>query len=193
MDRRGKAMESGAWALRPSAPSQRQMIHRAGTHPHRIWGQAVFFVCGLLSSSIEITACLCDIWVDHSAGSARLGVKAIIESDSSPKMVAEVRQMFPARSRGRVQGKTIGFDHHVKPRSEAIAFQDWWRAFTKVVADTISAYLAGVFRFCIHFPNPWIGCCMSNRELLLSSDLLVVRGPLDPFLRDEGWALEDFG
>jgi hypothetical protein len=112
-DHRGKAMKSGAWVLRPSAPSQSQVIHTAGTHPHMIWSQAVFFFCGKLFSSIEITACLRDIWVDHGAGSARWGVKAIIKSDPSPKMVAKVRKMFPARTRGRVQGMTIGFDHYV--------------------------------------------------------------------------------
>jgi hypothetical protein len=112
-DRRVKAMGSGTWALRPSAPSQRQVIHTAGTHPHRIWSQAVFFFCGVLISSNEITACLRDIWVDHGERSARWRVKAIVESDPSPKMVAKVRQMFPARSRGRVQGMTIGCDHHV--------------------------------------------------------------------------------
>ena len=111
--RRGKTMESGAWALLPSPLSQRQLIHTAGTHPHRIWSQAFFFFCGVLSSSIEITACLRDIWVDHGERSARWRVKAIIESDPSPKMVAKVRQMFPARSRGRVQGVTVGFDHYV--------------------------------------------------------------------------------
>ena len=106
-------MESGAWVLRPSGPPQKQVIHTAGTHPDRIWSQAVFFFCGVLSSSIEITACLRDIWVDHGERSARRMVKAIVESDPSPKMVAKVRQMFPARSRGRVQGMTVGFDHHV--------------------------------------------------------------------------------
>ena len=112
-DRRGKAVESGVWVLRPSAPSQKQVIHTAGTHPHRIWNQVVFFFCGNLFSLNEITACLRDIWVDHGERSARWRVKAIVESDPSPKMVAKVRKMFPARSRGRVQGMTVGFDHHV--------------------------------------------------------------------------------
>ena len=82
-DRRGKAMKRGAWVLRPSGPSQRQVIHTAGTHPHRIWSQEVFFFCGKLFSSNEITACLREIWVDHRERSAQWRVKAIVSKESS--------------------------------------------------------------------------------------------------------------
>ena len=95
---RRKAMKNEAWAVRPSAPAQWQVTHTAGTHPHRIWSKAAFFFCGKLFSSIEITANLRDIWINQRERSTRWRVKAIIESDPSPKMVAKVRQIFPACS-----------------------------------------------------------------------------------------------